>query len=123
MISNINKKSSDDFMRYATAVIKGRAVPNVDDNLKPVHRRILYTMHDMKLDSKAKTTKCANIVGQCMSRHPHGDASIYDAIVRLSQDWKMRYPLIDMQGNNGSLTGDVAASMRYTEARLTKVGD
>lgn len=123
MISNINKKSSDDFMRYATAVIKGRAVPNVDDNLKPVHRRILYTMHDMKLDSKAKTTKCANIVGQCMSRHPHSDASIYDAIVRLSQDWKMRYPLIDMQGNNGSLTGDVAASMRYTEARLTKVGD
>lgn len=123
MVKDINTKSSDDFMRYATAVIKGRAVPNVDDNLKPVHRRILYTMHEMKLDSKAKTVKSANIVGQCMGFHPHGDASIYDALVRLSQNWKMRYPLIEMQGNNGSLTGDSAASMRYTEARLTKVGD
>jgi DNA gyrase/topoisomerase IV subunit A len=76
MVKDINTKSSDDFMRYATAVIKGRAVPNVDDNLKPVHRRILYTMHEMKLDSKAKTVKSANIVGQCMSLHPHGWSKI-----------------------------------------------
>ncbi len=72
MVKDINTKSSDDFMRYATAVIKGRAVPSVDDNLKPVHRRILYTMHEMKLDSRAKTVKSANIVGQCMALHPHG---------------------------------------------------
>lgn len=119
----MNEKISDDFMRYATAVIKSRAVPNVDDNLKPVHRRILYTMHEMKLNSKAKKTKCANITGQVMARHPHGDASIYDALIRLSQNWKMRYPLVDVQGNNGSLTGDGAAAMRYTEANLSPVGD
>ena len=121
---NVNEKATDDFMRYATAVIKSRAVSDADDNLKPVHRRILYAMREMKLDSKAKTIKSAKVVGAVMGAyHPHGDASIYDALVRLSQPWKMRYPLTFIQGNNGSLTGDQAAASRYTECRLAPAGE
>lgn len=121
---DINEKSTDDFMRYATAVIKSRAVSDADDNLKPVHRRILYTMREMKLDSKAKVVKCAKVTGAVMgSYHPHGNASIYDALVRLSQPWKMRYPLTYVHGNNGSLTGDPAAAERYTECRLAPAGE
>lgn len=118
----MKQKATDDFMTYATAVIKSRAIPLAEDGLKPVLRRILYTMGEMKLGPTAKTVKSANVVGKCMILHPHGDASIYDAMVRLSQDWKMRYPLTDMQGNNGSLNGDTAAAHRYTEIRLSPAG-
>ena len=118
----MKQKATDDFMTYATAVIKSRAIPLAEDGLKPVLRRILYTMGEMKLGPTAKTIKSANVVGKCMVLHPHGDASIYDAMVRLSQDWKMRYPLTDMQGNNGSLNGDTAAAHRYTEIRLSPAG-
>ena len=120
---NMKQKTVDDFMTYATAVIKSRAIPLAEDGLKPVARRILYTMNDMKLKSTTKTIKSANVVGRCMLWHPHGDASIYDALVRMSQSWKMRYPLVYVQGNNGSLNGDPAAAHRYTECRLTAAGD
>ena len=120
---NMKQKTIDDFMIYATAVIKSRAIPLAEDGLKPVTRRILYTMNEMKLKSTAKTVKSANVVGKCMLWHPHGDASIYDALVRMSQSWKMRYPLVYVQGNNGSLNGDPAAAHRYTECRLTAAGD
>ena len=118
----MKQKATDDFMTYATAVIKSRAIPLAEDGLKPVLRRVLYTMHTMKLKPTAKTIKSANVVGKCMLYHPHGDASIYDTMVRMSQDWKMRYPLTDMQGNNGSLNGDTAAAHRYTEIRLSEAG-
>lgn len=119
---SMEQKAIDDFMIYSTAVIKSRAIPLVEDGLKPVARRILFTMNKMKLTPTAKTVKSANVVGSCMLLHPHGDASIYDAMVRLSQDWKMRYPLVYIQGNNGSLNGDTAAHMRYTECRLSAAG-
>ncbi|MFW6002209.1 MAG: DNA gyrase subunit A, partial [archaeon] len=120
---NLDSKATRDFLTYANAVIKSRAIANVEDNLKPVHRRILHTMGENKLWHNKKTVKSSNIVGKVMIYHPHGDTSIYDSIVRLSQPWKMRYPLIDMQGNNGSILGDNAAASRYTEVRLTKFGE
>ena len=120
---NLNQKVQKDFLTYANAVIKSRAISSVEDNLKPVHRRILYTMAENKLWSNKKTVKSANVVGLTMMRHPHGDSSIYDAMVRLSQPWKMRYPLIEMQGNSGNILGDGPAAMRYTEARLSKYGE
>ncbi len=120
---DLNQKVQQDFLNYANAVIKSRAISSVEDNLKPVHRRILYTMAENKLWSNKKTVKSANIVGLTMMRHPHGDSSIYDAMVRLSQPWKMRYPLIEMQGNSGNILGDGPAAMRYTEARLSKYGE
>lgn len=116
-------KATDDFMTYAVAVIKSRAIPLAEDGCKPIIRRILYAMGDMKLKPTSPTVKSAKVVGGVMgSLHPHGNASIYDAMVRLSQDWKMRYPLVEVQGNNGSLNGDSAAAERYTEARLTEAG-
>jgi DNA gyrase subunit A len=120
---NLNQKVQKDFLTYANAVIKSRAISSVEDNLKPVHRRILYTMAENKLWSNKKTVKSANVVGLTMMRHPHGDSSIYDAMVRLSQPWKMRYPLIEMQGNSGNILGDGPAAMRYTEARLSSLGE
>ena len=124
MSTNLIKKSTNDFMVYAAAVIKGRAIPNVEDQLKPVHRRILYTMAVDKLWSKNKVVKVSKVVGNVMGRfHPHGDASIEDALVRLSQDWKMRYPLVFIHGNNGSVGGDEAAAGRYIECKLTPIGD
>ena len=118
------RKSTADFMTYAAAVIKGRAIPSVEDQLKPVHRRILYTMAINKLWSKAKFMKVSKVVGDVMGKfHPHGDASINDALVRLSQDWKMRYPLVDIHGNNGSVGGDMPAAGRYIECKLTPLGD
>jgi DNA gyrase/topoisomerase IV subunit A len=116
-------KSTDDFMTYAAAVIKSRAIPSVEDNLKPVNRRILYTLKLKKLFSSAKVLKVANVVGATMVYHPHGDASIYEALVRLSQPWKMRYPLVYVHGNNGSVGGDPAAAARYIECKLTEIGD
>src|SRR6478735_6946065 len=108
------------YLDYAMSVIVSRALPDVRDGLKPVHRRILYTMNEMGLTSAAAYRKCAAIVGEVMGKyHPHGDVALYDALVRLAQDFSMRYPLVDGQGNFGSVDGDGAAAMRYTEARLT----
>jgi DNA gyrase subunit A len=110
------------YLDYAMSVIVSRALPDVRDGLKPVHRRILYTMGEMGLSATSSYRKCAAIVGEVMGKyHPHGDVALYDALVRLAQDFSMRYPLVDGQGNFGSVDGDAAAAMRYTEARLTAV--
>jgi DNA gyrase subunit A len=110
------------YLDYAMSVIVARALPDVRDGLKPVHRRILYTMGEMGLSSTSSFRKCAAIVGEVMGKyHPHGDVALYDALVRLAQDFSMRYPLVDGQGNFGSVDGDSAAAMRYTEARLTGI--
>jgi DNA gyrase subunit A len=110
------------YLDYAMSVIVARALPDVRDGLKPVHRRILYTMGEMGLSSTSSFRKCAAVVGEVMGKyHPHGDGAIYDALVRLAQDFSMRYPLVDGQGNFGSVDGDDAAAMRYTEARLTAI--
>jgi DNA gyrase subunit A len=118
----LDERSRQDFLIYANSVIKSRAIPFVEDNLKPVHRRILYTLYLDKVYADKKTKKCATEVGRVMALNPHGDAAIYGALVRLSQPWKLRYPLIDMQGSNGNLLGDSAAASRYTECKLSKVG-
>jgi DNA gyrase subunit A len=108
------------YLDYAMSVIVARALPDVRDGLKPVHRRILYTMGEMGLSSTSSFRKCAAIVGEVMGKyHPHGDVALYDALVRLAQDFSMRYPLVNGQGNFGSVDGDAPAAMRYTEARLT----
>ncbi|MDP8915618.1 MAG: DNA topoisomerase IV subunit A, partial [Pseudomonadota bacterium] len=108
------------YLAYALSTITGRALPDVRDGLKPVHRRLLYAMGQMRLTPESATRKCAKIVGEVMGNyHPHGDASIYDALVRLAQEFAQRYPLIEGQGNFGNVDGDNAAAMRYTEARLT----
>jgi DNA gyrase subunit A len=110
------------YLDYAMSVIVARALPDVRDGLKPVHRRILYTMGEMGLSGTSSYRKCAAIVGEVMGKyHPHGDVALYDALVRLAQDFSMRYPLVDGQGNFGSVDGDSAAAMRYTEARLTGI--
>ncbi len=110
------------YLDYAMSVIVARALPDVRDGLKPVHRRILHTMGEMGLSSTSSFRKCAAIVGEVMGKyHPHGDSAIYDALVRLAQDFSMRYPLVNGQGNFGSVDGDSAAAMRYTEARLTAI--
>ena len=112
------------YLDYAMSVIVARALPDVRDGLKPVHRRILYTMGDLGLRSGAKFRKSATVVGDVMGKyHPHGDSAIYDSMVRLAQDFAMRYPLVDGQGNFGSMDGDGAAAMRYTEAKLMKIAD
>ena len=108
------------YLDYAMSVIVARALPDVRDGLKPVHRRILYAMHEMGLRPRSSYRKCAAIVGDVLGKyHPHGDAPLYDALVRMAQDFSMRYPLVDGQGNFGSVDGDPPAAMRYTEARLT----
>ena len=108
------------YLAYALSTITNRALPDVRDGFKPVHRRILYAMHQMRLNPQAAARKCAKVVGEVMGGyHPHGDASIYDALVRLSQDFAQRYPLVDGQGNFGNIDGDNAAAMRYTECKLT----
>ena len=110
------------YLAYALSTIMSRSLPDVRDGLKPVHRRLLYAMLQLKLDPKSGFKKCARVVGDVMGKyHPHGDASIYDAMVRLSQDFAVRYPMVDGQGNFGNIDGDNAAAMRYTEARLTDV--
>ena len=110
------------FIAYAMAVNKSRAIPDVRDGLKPVHRRILFSMHEMGLYNDKATRKCARIVGDCMGKyHPHGDSSVYDALVRLAQDFTINFPLVFGHGNFGSIDGDSAAAMRYTEAKLTKL--
>src|SRR6201987_636792 len=110
------------YLDYAMSVIVARALPDVRDGLKPVHRRILYTMGEMGLSATSSYRKCAAIVGEVMGKyHPHGDVALYDALVRLAQDFSMRYLLVDGQGNFGSVDGDSAAAMRYTESRLTRL--
>src|SRR5438309_11905756 len=113
------------FIRYAMSVVTGRALPDVRDGLKPVQRRILYTMyHDSNLTFDHKAAKSAQIVGDVMGRyHPHGDGAIYEAMVRLSQDWVMRVPLVHGEGNFGSVDGDPPAAYRYTEAKLTRAAE
>ncbi len=109
------------YLAYALSTIMGRALPDVRDGLKPVHRRILYAMRELKLDPSAGYKKCAKIVGEVMGNyHPHGDQAIYDALVRLAQGFAVRYPMVDGQGNFGNIDGDNAAAMRYTESRLTQ---
>src|SRR5205085_1969790 len=117
---NIEDEMKRSYMDYAMSVIIGRALPDVRDGLKPAHRRVLYGMKMMGLASNRGYRKCAKIVGEVMGNyHPHGDASIYDTLVRLSQDFNMRYALVDGQGNFGSIDGDPPAAMRYTEARMS----
>jgi len=116
----ISEEMASSYVDYAMSVIVSRALPDVRDGLKPVQRRILYAMNEMGLTSTARYRKCAGIVGEVLKNyHPHGDAAVYDALVRMAQDFAMRYPLIDGQGNFGSIDGDSAAAMRYTEARLS----
>ena len=122
-MAGLNERSKNDFLVYANSVIKSRAIPSIEDNLKPIHRRILWSMYENKYYNDKPTVKCARVVGNVMgSYHPHGDSSIYEALVRLSQWWKIRYPLVELQGNGGNLLGDGAAASRYTECRLTKIG-
>ncbi|PYY17950.1 MAG: DNA gyrase subunit A, partial [Acidobacteria bacterium] len=119
---NVEEEMRRSYLDYSMSVIIGRALPDVRDGLKPVHRRVLYTMNEMGLQHNKKYTKCAKVVGQAMGQyHPHGDSAIYDTLVRLAQDFSLRYPLIDGQGNFGSVDGDPPAAMRYTECRLQKI--
>ncbi|HMF31763.1 MAG TPA: DNA gyrase subunit A, partial [Candidatus Lokiarchaeia archaeon] len=118
----IEDEMKKSYIDYAMSVIIGRAIPDVRDGLKPVHRRILYSMFDSNFTHTQPHHKCARIVGDCLGKyHPHGDSSVYDALVRMAQDFSLRYPLIDGQGNFGSVDGDPPAAMRYTEARLAKI--
>ncbi len=120
----INEEMKTAYIDYAMSVIVSRALPDARDGLKPVHRRILYAMHEDGITSDKPYRKCANTVGSVLGRyHPHGDSSVYDAMVRLAQDFSMRYPLIDGHGNFGSTDGDGAAAMRYTEARMAKIAE
>ena len=112
------------YIDYSMSVIVGRALPDVRDGLKPVHRRILFAMHSEGLASNKKYSKCAGVVGEVLKKyHPHGDSAVYDALVRMVQDFSLLHPLIDGQGNFGSVDGDPAAAYRYTECRLAKVGE
>ncbi len=118
----VDEELKRSFIAYAMAVNKSRAIPDVRDGLKPVHRRILFSMHEMGLYNDKSYRKCARIVGDTLGKyHPHGDSSVYDALVRLAQDFTINFPLVDGHGNFGSVDGDPAAAMRYTEARLTKL--
>jgi len=119
---NIEEEMRRSYLDYSMSVIIGRALPDIRDGLKPVHRRVLYAMSEMGLEHNKKYTKCAKVVGQTMGvYHPHGDSAIYDTMVRLAQPFSMRYPLIDGQGNFGSVDGDPPAAMRYTECRLMRI--
>ncbi len=120
----VNNEVKKSFIAYAMAVNVSRAIPDVRDGLKPVHRRILYAMHDMGLTSDKAFKKCAKIVGEVLGKyHPHGDSSVYDALVRLAQNFSINFPLVDGHGNFGSVDGDPAAAYRYTEARLSKLAN
>ncbi|KAA0258850.1 DNA gyrase subunit A [Deferribacter autotrophicus] len=121
---NIEDSLKDSYLDYAMSVIVGRALPDVRDGLKPVHRRVLYAMHEMGVLHNKPYKKSARIVGDVIGKyHPHGDAAVYDTLVRMAQDFSLRYPLVDGQGNFGSVDGDAAAAMRYTEVRMTKIAE
>ena len=118
----IEEEMEQSYINYAMSVIRGRAIPDVRDGLKPVQRRILYGLHELGLAPGKPHKKSARIVGEVMGKyHPHGDAAIYDTMVNMAQPFSYRYPLIDGQGNFGSIDGDVPAAMRYTEARLAPI--
>ena len=120
----IETEMKKSFIEYAMSVIIDRALPDVRDGMKPVHRRILYAMHDMGLTADKGFKKCAKIVGEVLGKyHPHGDSSVYDALVRLAQSFSINFPLVDGHGNFGSVDGDPAAAYRYTEARLSKLAN
>src|SRR6202030_2645337 len=113
---------SERYLAYALSTIMSRSLPDVRDGLKPVHRRLIYAMQLLRLDPSAGFKKCARVVGDVIGKfHPHGDVAVYEALVRLAQDFAHRYPLVDGQGNFGNIDGDNAAAMRYTESRLTAV--
>lgn len=119
---NIEDEMKQSYLDYAMSVIVGRALPDVRDGLKPVHRRVLYGMFEANNVWNRAYVKCARVVGEVMGKyHPHGDSAIYDTLVRMAQDFSLRYPLIDGQGNFGSIDGDAAAAMRYTECRLERL--
>ena len=123
-VETVDLKSAleERYLAYALSTIMHRALPDVRDGLKPVHRRIMHAMRLLRLNPGGSYAKCARIVGDVMGKfHPHGDASIYDALARLAQDFAVRYPLVDGQGNFGNIDGDNPAAMRYTEARMTDV--
>ncbi|MGM0511006.1 MAG: DNA gyrase subunit A, partial [Thermoplasmatota archaeon] len=121
---NIEDEMEDSYINYAMSVIVGRALPDVRDGLKPVHKRILFSMKQEGLTSDKTHKKSARVVGDVLGKyHPHGDQAVYDTLVRMAQDFSLRYPLVDGQGNYGSVDGDEAAAMRYTEARLEKIAE
>src|ERR687884_1423705 len=121
-VVDLGQALSERYLAYALSTITARSLPDVRDGLKPVHRRLLYAMLQLKLDPKSGYKKCARVVGDVIGKyHPHGDVAVYEAMVRLAQDFAVRYPLVDGQGNFGNIDGDNAAAMRYTEARLTEV--
>ena len=121
---NIEEEMKSAYIDYSMSVIVSRALPDVRDGFKPVHRRVLYGMHELGLVYNKAHKKSARIVGEVLGKyHPHGDSSVYDSMVRMAQDWSLRYPLVDGQGNFGSMDGDSPAAMRYTEARLKKVAE
>jgi len=121
---NIEDEMRASYLDYAMSVIIGRALPDIRDGLKPAHRRILYAMYREGLLSNKRYSKCAGVVGEVLKKyHPHGDAAVYDTLVRMAQDWNLRYPLVDGQGNFGSIDGDSAAAYRYTEARLKAIAE
>ncbi len=124
IVSDLSKEMKKSYLDYAMSVIVSRALPDVRDGLKPVHRRILYDMYELGIKSTGGTKKSARIVGDVLGKyHPHGDASVYDAMVRLAQDFSLRYPVIKPQGNFGSIDGDPAAAYRYTEAKMSRIGE
>ena len=121
---NIEDELKQSYLSYALSVIHGRALPDIRDGLKPVHRRILYAMYDLKNFYNRPYKKSARVVGDVIGKyHPHGDSAVYDAMVRMAQDFSMRLPLLDGQGNFGSMDGDRAAAMRYTEVRMAKIAN
>lgn len=119
---SIETEMKKSYLDYAMSVIIGRALPDVRDGLKPVHRRVLYAMRELRNDWNKPYKKSARIVGDVIGKyHPHGDSAVYDTIVRMAQDFSLRYPMVDGQGNFGSIDGDPPAAMRYTEVRMTKL--
>src|SRR5687768_8698396 len=121
---DIGAEMKASYIDYSMSVIVGRALPDVRDGLKPVHRRILFAMNELGINSNKPYKKSARIVGEVLGKyHPHGDTAVYDSMVRMAQEWSMRYTLIDGQGNYGSQDGDGPAAMRYTEARLEKMAE
>ncbi|HRI35469.1 MAG TPA: DNA gyrase subunit A, partial [Saprospiraceae bacterium] len=121
---NIEQQLQTAYIDYSMSVIVARALPDVRDGLKPVHRRVMFGMHELGMRYNKAYKKSARIVGEVLGKyHPHGDSSVYDAMVRMAQDWSMRYPLVDGQGNFGSMDGDSPAAMRYTEVRLARISD
>src|ERR1700690_2925383 len=120
----LSEALSERYLSYALSTIMARSLPDVRDGLKPVHRRLLFAMRELKLDPRSGYKKCARVVGDVIGKfHPHGDVAVYEALVRLAQDFAQRYPLVDGHGNFGNIDGDNAAAMRYTESRLTEVAE